>query len=101
MKLLKISDPIGQFLQEDGTHQSIDKLTKEDFLRLVNCTLYEEQVEFDDYDEGLIKNHAHRIIYKSVARKLVDLRGRRQEFIDQSARLFLPDYEKYTGVTRA
>ena len=100
MKLLKITDPIGQFLREDGSHQSIDKLTKEDFLRLVNCTLYEEQVEFDEYDEALLKNHAHRVIYKSISRKLIDLRGRRQEFIDESVRLFLPEYQKYMEATR-
>jgi hypothetical protein len=45
--------------------------------------------------EYAIKNQAHQLIYKSIAQKLGALRKRRQEFIDESARLFLTEYEKY------
>jgi hypothetical protein len=57
-------------------------------------------VEFDDYDEKAIKNQAHQIIYKSIVQKLRTLRDRRKEFIDESARLFLEDYEKYRDDSR-
>jgi hypothetical protein len=95
MKLLKTSDNGGHYRDDKGNYSPIDKIGKEDLLRLVNLTLHEEVVELDDYDEKLIKNQAHQVIYKNVVQKLKGLRDRRQEFIDESARLFLEDYEKY------
>lgn len=95
MKLLKVNDNCGQYRDEKGNYSLIDKIAGGDLLRLVNWTLHEEVVEFDDYDEKTMKNQAHQIIYKSVLQKLRALRVRRQEFIDESARLFLEDYEKY------
>lgn len=35
MKLLKISDNVGQFLSEGGEYLLIDKIAKDDLLRLV------------------------------------------------------------------
>jgi len=99
MKLLKIENSGGHFCLESGDYNPIDKISKDDLLRLVNATLSEESVEFDAYDENLIKNHAHQVIYKSIVRKLQSLRERRQEFVDESARLFLEDYEKYRTST--
>jgi hypothetical protein len=98
MKLLKIQDNSGHYLKEDGDYSPVDKIDKNDLLQLVHWTLHEQDVDLDDYDENLIKNQAHQVIYKSVARKLRDLRERRQEYIDESARIFLDDYEKYRGM---
>jgi hypothetical protein len=94
MKLLKIDNELGQFLDGADDFQPIDRITKEDLLRLVNFTLKEE-VEFDEYDEKKVKNQAHQIVYKSIYDKLVELRGRKQEFVDESERLYLTEYEKY------
>jgi hypothetical protein len=94
MKLLKIETNQGLFMAEDGKYIPIDKITKEQLLRMVNLTLSEE-VEFDEYDVEKIPNLAHQIIYKSVHDKLSELRERKSEFIDQSERLFLKDYERY------
>jgi hypothetical protein len=95
MKLLKIELNSGHYLNDAGGYSAVDKLSKEDLLRLVNLTLEEGSIEFDDYDESLLKNQAHQVIYKSVVQKLKALRERRQEFLDESERLFLPEYEKY------
>jgi hypothetical protein len=100
MKLLRVSDNCGHYRDDKGNYSLIDKIGKEDLLRLVNWTLDEEVVEFDDYDEKAIKNQAHQIIYKSIIQKLRTLRDRRQEFIDESARLFLDDYQKYRDDSR-
>jgi hypothetical protein len=100
MKLLKISDSSGQYLDDKGAYQAIDKIGKDDLLRLANLMLQDEKAAIDDYDDKAIKNHAHQIIYKSIAQKLRSLRARRQEFIDESARLFLDDYEKYRDDVR-
>lgn len=95
MKLLKIEDNQGLFLGKDGSALPIDQISKDDLLRLVERVLSEEEIELDEHDASLIKNHAHQIIYKHVHAKLQELRGRRQEFIDESARLYLEDYQKY------
>ena len=94
MKLLKISDNGGHFLATDGNYTPIDKISKDSLLWLVERTLHEEAV-VDEYNDQTIKNQAHQVIYKSIAQKLSDLRKRRQEFVDESARLFLDEYERY------
>jgi hypothetical protein len=95
MKLLRISNNNGEFLTSEGQYLQIDQINKDDLLRLVNLTIEKDPFEFDQYDENAIKNLAHRVIYKSVIRKLEDLRARRKEFADEAARLFHEDYEKY------
>lgn len=95
MKLLKIENGCGYFCLSDGDYSPVDKISKDDLLQLVTLTLSEDDIEFDAYDESVIQNHAHQVIYKSVARKLQSLRERKQEFIDESARLYLEEYEKY------
>jgi hypothetical protein len=95
MKLLKIENGCGYFRLENGDFSPVDKISKDDLLRLVNVSLSEKDVVFDAYDESIIQNHAHQVIYKSVVRKLQSLRERKQEFVDESARLYLEDYEKY------
>jgi hypothetical protein len=94
MKLLSIENNLGLYLSELGQYNPVDKITKEDLLRLVNLTL-QADVVFDEYDENAIKNQAHQIVYKSVFEKLRDLRDRKQAFIDESERLYLKEYEKY------
>lgn len=95
MKLLKIKGNHGHFLGGDGAFSPVDRITKEDLLRLVDLTLTEEVVDFDDYDREDIKNQAHQILYKSIYEKLLGLRDRKQEFMDESERLYLKEYEKY------
>lgn len=95
MKLLRLFDNRGEFLAPDNNWHAIDRITKDDLLRLANLTLEQEDVEFDEYDEQFVKHLAHRVIYKSVVQKLQDLRARRKEFVDESARLFYQEYENY------
>jgi hypothetical protein len=95
MKLLKIENNAGYFLAQDGSVAEVDKITKEDLLRMVDVTLQEEDVEYDEYSDEELRNQAHQIVYKNVFEKLKELRGRRKEFIDESERLYLTEYEKY------
>jgi hypothetical protein len=94
MKLLKIEEPVGQFLTKYGTYYTIDKITKEDLLRITESVL-ENSGELELYDEEKIKNQAHQVVYKSIYSNLKALENRRQEFIDESERLYLDDYKKY------
>jgi len=93
MKLLKIENNHGHYLDDKNGFSPVDQITKEDLLRLVGLTLAE--VEFDEYDNEAIKNQAHQILYRSIYEKLRGLRDRREEFIDESERLYLQEYEKY------
>ena len=95
MKLLKTEDSKGHFLLEDGSFAEVDKITKEDLLRLVDLTLSEEDIEYDDYSDEAVRNQAHQIVYRSVHEKLEELRSRRKEFVDESERMYLADYERY------
>ena len=95
MKLLKIDEGKGYFLGEDSEHQPVDKLTKEDLMRMVDLALNEDEILFDEYDEDSLHNQAHQIIYKNVYTKLHSLRERRSEFVDESEGLFLTEYESY------
>ncbi|NTV46555.1 MAG: hypothetical protein HGB11_08575 [Chlorobiales bacterium] len=100
MKLLKIEGNQGHYLGDDDAFTPVDRITKEDLLRLVDLTLTEEVVDFDDYDKEDIKNQAHQILYKSIYEKLHGLRDRIQEFMDESERLYLKEYEKYREESR-
>lgn len=101
MKLLKIDEGKGYFLGEDTEDQPVDKLTKEDLLRMVDLTLTEDEILFDEYDENSLHNQAHQIIYKNVYEKLHFLRERRSEFVDESERLFLEEYDSYRAAPAA
>lgn len=96
MKLLKIENSQGHFLGTDGDYVPVDKITKEDVLRLVDLALAQD-VEYDEYDEQGVKNQAHQIIYRNIYDKLRVLSERNQEFIDESERQYLTEYEKYRG----
>jgi len=94
MKLLKIEDNHGLYLKDGSEFSPIDKISKDDLLDLVNQTLTEE-VEFDEYDSDRIKNQAHQILYRNIFEKLQRLKDRKEEFTDESERLYLLEYEKY------
>ncbi len=94
MKILKIEDNNGHFSVEGEQFVSIDKLDKDNLLKLVEITLSEE-IEMDDYDSATLKNEAHRIIYRSVHKKLHELSARKDEFFDKSEREFYEIYENY------
>lgn len=96
MKLLKIESNCGHFLNASGSYDPIDKITKEDLLRMVNIIL-NDSVEFDVFDENLIKNQAHQVVYKSLYDNLRSLQGRKAAFIDESERMYLEDYKRYAG----
>jgi hypothetical protein len=96
MKLLKIENDLGYYYDNQGKLATVDKITKDDILRLVNLTLdTNQEVEFDEYNNDNLKNQAHKIIYKSIFDKLQELKKRRQAFIDESERLYLSEYERY------
>lgn len=96
MKVLKIENHQGYFLTEKNSYDTVDKLDKAILLRLVNLAL-EDDFEIDRFDEAELKNQAHQVIYKSISEKLNELHQKRNQFRDESERLYLDEYEKYKG----
>lgn len=94
MKLLRIENHLGQFLTKDGSYHIIDEITKDNLLWIMERVL-DSTGELEPYDEEKIKNQAHQVVYKSLYNNLKALEERRQEFIDESERLYLEDYKKY------
>ncbi len=79
MKLLKIENHLGYYCDNQGKVATVDKITKDDILRLVSLTLdMHQEVEFDEYDVDNLKNKAHQIIYKSIVEKLQELKKRKK-----------------------
>jgi hypothetical protein len=94
MKALKIEDNQGYFLTEKESYETVEKIDKTVLLRLVNFAL-QDNFEIDAYDENELRNQAHQVIYKSISEKLSDLHLKRNQFRDESERLYLDEYEKY------
>ena len=94
MKILKIENNQGYFSIDGSEYELIDKINKEALLALVNIAL-DTEVEIDEYDDELIKNQAHQILYKNISEKIAKLNQERDDFKDDTERLFLPEYEKY------
>lgn len=94
MRILKIEGNNGHFSIDGDDFESIDKLDKERLLKLVDLALTKE-VDMDEYDPEILKNEAHRIIYRSVHKKLQELVSRKDEFFDKSEREFYEIYENY------
>ena len=98
MKLLKIENCQGYYLVKDQEYAPVDKITKDDLLKLADFAL-EVEATYDVYDEEKLKNQAHQIVYKSLFAKLRALSKGREEFIDESKRIFLTEYEKYAAAS--
>lgn len=98
MKLLKIEGGNGFFRAEDGSYLEVDKINKEHLLAIINATLTGE-VELDVFSEDALQNQAQRIVYKNIAEKLQNLASRRQEYKDESEKLFQKEYDKYSQAT--
>ena len=101
MKYLYIENGQGFFflccLETDK--QTIDKIRKEDLLRLLNLIVdesAENEFEMDSYDEESLKNPAHKIIYKNIYDKFDALIKKRVQFKDETCDLYKSAIEKYS-----
>lgn len=95
MKLLKIDDNQGLFLNKDNEFDPIHLIDKDDLLRLAGLVLEEDHIELEPYDEHAIKNLAHKIIYKNIFEKLQGLRDRREDFMEKCNKLYRKAYDEY------
>ena len=75
----------------------IDQISKEDLFRLIELCITDDSFEMDPYNEGLLQNKAHQIIYKNIYQKLEDLKKQRVRFSDEKTVLYRTAINKYSA----
>lgn len=96
MKILKAEESKGYFLTKNGGYETVDKMDKDALYYLVELALEgDDECELDPYDEELLPNQGHQIIYKNLHEKLAELVNKKNGFLDQSQRLYLEEYKRY------
>lgn len=97
MTYLKIEDNRGFFLKDINTPDDwteIDKIEKEDLLKLLDYAT-EEEFEMDEYSEDILGNKAHQIIYKNLYEKFNNFLGNKNRFKDETDNIFKEALDKY------
>lgn len=94
MKHLKIEDRKAYFTRGENWMVVTD-MTKEDLLNLAHAAIEEEDFETDTYDEALLPNPAHKIIYQQINGQLMELHNRRAAFQEEVRNIYKDAYEKY------
>ena len=97
MKYLKISDNKGHFIKDKDQPENwteIDQIEKDDLLKLLELAST-ENFEFDLYDENLMGNKAHQIIYKHLAEKFTTFVSNKDRFRDEAENIYKDAMEKY------
>jgi len=97
MKYLKIEDNKAFFRKDKAQPENwneIDKIEKEDLMNLLDFAT-EDDFEMDVYNEDVLANKAHQIIYKSIYEKLNNFLTNKDRFKDQTENVYKEALEKY------
>lgn len=94
MKHLKIEAQNAYFTRGENW-MIVTNMTKEDLLNLAHAAIEEEDFETDKYDEALLPNPAHKIIYQQINSQLTDLHNRRAAFQEEVRNIYKDAYNKY------
>ncbi len=95
MKEFEIKSSNVYYYSKDNECKPIDSINKEELLFLVNKLIDSEDFEMDVYDDKLIKNEAHKIIYRNIYNKFSELKKNKQSFKDQYNGLYEDALNKY------
>jgi len=94
MKYLKIEKEQAFFIRSENWVVVTD-MTKNDLLNLAYAAIEEDDFETDAYDEVLLPNPAHRIIYQQINGQLLELHNRRAAFQEEVRNIYKDAYNKY------
>jgi len=94
MKILEIKENKGFYSTAEGLWNPVDKLTKEELLKLLEIS-FSQEITMDEFDEEKIGNQAHQIIYKSVYEKFNELIENKDRLKDESEQLYKSSIEQY------
>lgn len=94
MIYLKIEHNVGMFYK-DGNYVAIDKMANDDLWRLAKLVMDVNDFQMDAYDESLLPNKAHQIIYKHVYELLTSLQERKEQYKNESELMYKTAYDAY------
>lgn len=86
-----------QISADVSTRKTIDQISKEDLLKLVQLCMEDADFEMDPFVAESIPQAAHQIIYKNIYQKLSDLQLRRVSFSDEKTALYRKAIENYSA----
>ncbi|MCY4576943.1 MAG: hypothetical protein OXB96_00715 [Candidatus Kaiserbacteria bacterium] len=95
MRYLKIKNDQG-FYWDGKEDREIDKINKDDLLKLLNAAETDE-FSMDPYDDSLIKNKAHQIIYENIHSKITQFLDEKDQFKNQVDGLYKEAIRKYSA----
>lgn len=101
MKYLKIKNNKG-FYRLDATTETwteLDQINKEHLLSLLKCASVED-FEMDEFQDVLLQNPAHNIIYKNIHGKFKDFLSNKTRFNDSVEAMYKSAIEKYKVETQ-
>jgi len=94
MNYLKIENGQGYFLNKKSETVPLDMISKEDIYWLLE-QVFEDSFSMDEYSETLIKNEAHKVIYRNLYNKLSELVVNKNNILDEINSLYTDAIEKY------
>ncbi len=98
MDYTKIDNHMVYFrLNENEKWNEITNINKEDILKLVELLLEEDDFKIAEFNEELIKNEAHKIIYDNIYNKLNQLISQKETILGNSKQMYSKIIQKYSN----
>lgn len=96
MKYLKIDNNKGYYNIDTAVENwtEIDQINKDHLLSLLKIASV-ENFEMDEYEDALLQNPAHNIIYKNIHRKFKDFSVNKTRFQDSVDAMYKQAIDKY------
>lgn len=95
MKYLKIENNKGFYWDGNG-YQEIDKINKDGLLVLLNAAEADD-FQLDDYNEALLGNKAHQVIYENIHSKFKQFLNDKSHFKTEVESLYKEAIGKYSA----
>ncbi len=94
MKYLKINNNKVYYVDKENNEKTLDLINKEDLLYIIE-KVFDDDFEYDIYDNDLIMNQVHNIIYKDISNKLDKLKSKKDEINEDFDELYKEAWNKY------
>jgi len=96
MKYLKIENNKGLYRIDPNVENwlELDQINKEHLLSLLKFASTED-FELDEYDDTLLQNPAHNIIYRNIHGKFKDFLTNKTRFQDSAEAMYKTAIDKY------
>lgn len=83
-------------LSSSDNWKLISDITGDDLIILIEKCIDEDDFELKEFDDTIIKNEAHKIIYKSIYQKINDIYLERDNIIDDNSQRYNDIIEKFS-----